>query len=79
MQRIAGDRPKNMMNRTWGIDPGTGGDSYIAPDKCPQCGKPYIYVGDWFGSWPPPICVCAQRWWGGRKTFQAGGLGMPKL
>ena len=26
---------------------------------CPRCGKPYIYVGDWF-SLQSPICLCPR-------------------
>ena len=77
MQRIAGDRPNNMMNRTWGVDLGTAGNDTV-PDKCPRCGKPYYYLGDWFDD-SPPICDCGiKQWWGGRENSSAGGWECPK-
>ena len=77
MQRIAGDRPNNMMNRTWGIDFSAGND-YTVSDKCPRCGKPYYYFGDWFGD-SPPICDCGiKQWWGGRENSSVSGWECPK-
>lgn len=37
------------------IDFSTGTASVV--NNCPKCGKPYIYVGDWFGI-DSPVCEC---------------------
>lgn len=38
----------------------SSGTYTIGNGRCPKCGKPYVYVGDWFGG-EPAWCTCAAQ------------------
>lgn len=43
----------------------------MADNICPNCGKPYIFVGDYFGG-PEPWCTCKKHTPGSPQAFFMG-------
>ena len=70
-----------MMNRQrsdWLDEQTATGGASTVTEYCGRCGKPKLYIGDYWGQDPPPWCTCPpiQQWSSGQ--FKKQGWECPK-